>query len=172
MRVANPLRMLLIVCAAMTVALVGAQSADAALSWTGGSTDRSAAHRCGGPCYVVNVEVHGAGHVSTVIPAAVPGATGFDQYPNGHVECAPQSIWTCSFYFNWPFDQEGLNPNNEVVVFQASGGDFQGWTSCPVQPPGSDSTQCRLDARLGGAGLVDCVVAQFSVNPDRGGRQL
>ena len=48
MRVSNPLRMLLIVCAAMTVALVGAQSADAALSWTGGQ-DRSAPIAAAGP---------------------------------------------------------------------------------------------------------------------------
>lgn len=163
MRVSNLLRMLAIACAAITVALVGAQSADAALSWTGGQ-EREAAHRCGGPCYVVNVEVHGVGRVTSVIPAAVPGATGFDQYPNGHVECPASGVWTCSFYFNWPFDQTGQNPNNEVVVFQATGGTFLGWTSCPDGH--ATGNQCRLDAKEGSAGLVDCVVAQFAVNPD------
>ena len=99
-------------------------------------------------------------------PLPVAGATNeSDKYPNGHVEWGPLSIWTCSFYFNWPFDPNDENPNNEVVVFQATGGDFQGWLSCP---PGHDTgNQCRLDAREPlGTGLVDCVVAQFAVNPD------
>lgn len=168
MRVSNLLRALVITCAAVTVALVGAQSADAALSWTGGhdrasgGQSRSAAH-CGGPCYVVNVEIHGIGRVTSVVPAPVPGATGAEQYPNGHVECPPQGVWNCSFYFNWPFDQEGNNPNNEVVVFQATGGTFLGWSSCP--PGHATGNQCRLDGREGSAGLVDCVVAEFQESP-------
>ncbi len=158
-------------CAAITVALVGAQSADAALSWTGGhdrasgGQSRSAAH-CGGPCYVVNVEIHGIGRVTSVVPGPVAGATNpNDQYPNGHVECPASGAWNCSFYFNWPFDQEGLNPNNEVVVFQATGGTFLGWSSCP--PGHASGNQCRLDGREGSAGLVDCVVAEFQESPRR-----
>ena len=168
MRVSNLLRALVITCAVL-VALVGAQSADAALSWTGGAdrsggTDRSAAHECGGPCYVVNVEVHGIGRVTSVIPGPVAGATNpADQYPNGHVECPAAGAWNCSFYFNWPFDFDGLNPNNEVVVFQASGGTFLGWSSCP--PGHATGNQCRLDGKEGEAGLVPCVVAEFQESP-------
>ena len=107
--------------------------------------------------------MHGVGRVTSVIPAPVPGATGAEQYPNGHVECPPQGVWNCSFYFNWPFDQEGNNPNNEVVVFQATGGTFLGWSSCP--PGHATGNQCRLDGREGSAGLVDCVVAEFQESP-------
>ena len=175
MRVSNLLRALAIACAAVTVALVGAQSADAALSWTGGhdragGQDRSAAH-CGGPCYVVNVEVHGIGHVSTVIPAAVPGATSpSTSTRTGTSSARRPAVWNCSFYFNWPFDQEGLNPNNEVVVFQATGGTFLGWSSCPDGHAQRQPVPARR--REGSAGLVDCVVAEFQENPDDGGRQL
>ncbi len=170
MRVSNLLRALVIMCAVL-VALVGAQSADAALSWTGGAdrsggTDRSAAHECGGPCYVVNVEVHGIGRVTSVIPGPVAGATNpNDQYPNGHVECPALGAWNCSFYFNWPFDHDGLNPNNEVVVFQATGGTFLGWAPGGCPEGHATGNQCRLDGKEGSAGLVDCVVAEFQEQP-------
>ena len=124
MRVSNLLRALVITCAAITVALVGAQSADAALSWTAWTrrATRGQTAQCGrrggGPCYVVNVEMRGDRARDVGHPGSRPGATGAEQYPNGHVECPPSGVWDCVFFFNWPFDQEG-NPNNEVVVFQA-----------------------------------------------------
>ena len=108
-------------CAACVVALAGAQAADAAFSVSGataGATSEQTAQRCrgdgdGGPCYPLAVELWGSGHVTSIVPAPVPGATGAAQYPNGHIECLPSGIWDCVEYFNWSFG------DGSVVIFQA-----------------------------------------------------
>ncbi len=71
---------------------------------------------------------------------AVPGATGLDEYPNGHIDCPALGLWDCNFYFNWGFD------GDPTVILQATltGGQvFKGWENCP-SVEGVDGLQCRV----------------------------
>ena len=108
----------------------------------GPTTSAAARARPGGPCYFVSVAMWGDGKVTSTMPAPVPGAsTPAEQYPNGHIECPPASIWGCDFFFNWSFGDD------TTVILQAtttSGQTFLGWVDCPhVQ--GTNNRQCRIE---------------------------